>query len=150
MPERFNLYFINEKDEKERPVLIHRAISGSLERFLSIVIEHFGGKFPLWLSPIQARILTLTDRSNKFASEVYTKLKENDIRVELDDKTETIGKKVKEGQLDKVNYLITIGDKEIKSKTLAVRTRNGEIKFDVNVDKFIKELKQEISERKIR
>jgi len=144
LPNRFELHYMNEKGEKEQPVMIHRAISGSLERFLSILIEHFAGKFPLWLSPVQVKILTVTDRSNEFAKQVYNKLKQKDIRVELNDAAETIGKKIRDAQLEQVNYIVTIGDKEIEKKVLAVRTRTGEVTFDVKVDDFISQLEKEI------
>ena len=150
LPERFNLSFMNELGEKERPVVVHRAISGSLERFLSILIEHFAGKFPLWLSPVQVKIVTVTDRSQKFAEEILQKLKEQNIRAELDDRTESIGKKIREATLEKVNYIITLGDKEMESKKLSVRSRNGEVKYDLDADHFLASLKEEIEKKLIR
>ncbi len=144
LPERFNLSYINEEGKKERPVVIHRAISGSLERFMSVLIEHFAGKFPLWLSPVQVRIVTVTDRNIPFAQEVYGLLLAEDIRVELDDAAETIGKKVRNAQLEKVNYIVTVGDKEVEQGTLAVRSREGNVTFGVGVDSFIAELKEKI------
>jgi len=150
LPERFNLYYMNEKSEKERPIVIHRAISGSLERFMSILIEHFAGKFPSWLSPVQVKILTVTDRNIPFAQNILQILREKDIRVELDDQAESIGKKVRNAQMEKVNYMITIGDKEVEKKTLAVRTRDGEVKFDVKVDDFVSQLLKEIEKKEIR
>jgi len=149
LPERFKLSFINEENKKEQPVVIHRAISGSLERFMGIVIEHFAGKFPLWLSPIQVKILTVTDRSIKLAQEVKNKLHDAGIRVILDDRSETIGKKVRDAQFDKANYMLTIGDKEIESKTLAVRSREGKVDFGVDVDNFIDKLTGEIKDRSL-
>ena len=150
LPERFNLYFMNEKSEKERPVVIHRAISGSLERFMSILIEHFAGKFPSWLSPVQVKILTVTDRNIPFAQNLLQILREKNIRVELDDQAESIGKKVRNAQMEKVNYMITIGDKEVEKKTLAVRTRDGDVKFDVKVNDFMQQLLKEIEKKEIR
>ncbi len=150
LPQRFNLSFMNEKGEKEQPVVIHRAISGSLERFMSIVIEHFAGKFPLWLSPVQVKIVTVTDRNIPFAKKVIEQLQEHDIRFELDDASETIGKKVRNAQMEKVNYIATIGDKEMEKNTLAIRTREGAIEFDVPVEKFINDLLQEIKDKVIR
>ncbi len=141
---------MNEKSEKERPVVIHRAISGSLERFMSIVIEHFAGKFPLWLSPVQVKIVTVTDRSLEFAREVLQKMEAQNIRAELDDRAESMGKKVRDAQVEKVNYIATIGDKEMEKKNLAIRTRAGDVKFDVSVDQFIAELKKEIETRVIK
>ena len=147
LPERFNLSFINEKGEKERPVVIHRAISGALERCMSVLIEHFEGKFPLWLSPVQVKIITVTDRNKKFANEIFERLQQNDIRVELDDRSETMGRKIREAQLQQVNYILTIGDKETKNKKLAVRTREGQVTFNVSANKFIEKLTEEIKTR---
>ncbi len=144
LPERFNLSYINEEGKKERPVVIHRAISGSLERFMSVLIEHFAGKFPLWLSPVQVKIVTVTDRNVPFAQEVYSKLLAEDIRVEMDDAAETIGRKVRNAQMEKVNYILTIGDKEVENGTLAVRSREGNVTFGVAVDMFIAEVKEKI------
>jgi len=141
------LSYINEKGEKEQPVVIHRAISGALERCMSILIENYAGAFPTWLSPVQVKLITVTDRNVKFAKEVYKKMREQDIRVSLDDRSETINKKVREAQLEQANYIITIGDKEDQNKTLAIRSRDGKVKFDVNVDEFIKELLEEIKKR---
>ncbi|MBI2662573.1 threonine--tRNA ligase [Candidatus Woesearchaeota archaeon] len=148
LPERFNLSFMNEKSEKERPVVIHRTISGSLERFLSILIEHYSGKFPLWLSPVQVIIVTVTDRNIPFAEEVVKELRKNNLRVKLNADSETIGKKVRDAQLERANYIITIGDKECEHKTVAIRTRNGEIKFDVPLNSFIASLRKEIIEKR--
>ncbi len=150
LPQRFNLSFMNEKSEKERPVVIHRAISGSLERFMSIIIEQYAGKFPLWLSPVQVKIITVTDRNIPFAQEVQSLLQTHDIRVELNDANETIGKKVREAQLEKVNYIVTIGDKESEKKSIAVRPRVGEVQFDVSLNKFLDAILDEIKERKIK
>ncbi len=144
LPQRFNLSYINEEGKKEQPIVIHRAISGSLERFMSILIEHFAGKFPLWLSPVQVKIVTVTDRSNAFAEDVARRLREQSFRVEINDQPETIGKKVREAQLEKINYIVTIGDKEVEKKTLAVRTRRGDVEFDVPVEKFTAQLMSEI------
>tara|TARA_Y100000310_G_scaffold137447_1_gene136371 strand:+ start:61862 stop:64060 length:2199 start_codon:yes stop_codon:yes gene_type:complete len=150
MPERFDLSFMNEESKKERPVVMHRAISGSIERFMSVIIEHFAGKFPLWLSPVQVKVVTITDRNLEFAKEVVSKMKANDIRVELDDRSESMGKKVRDAQLEQVNYIVTIGDKEQENKTLAVRKRTGEQEFGVAVDRFILKLKDEILSRSLR
>ena len=148
MPEAFKLDYDGKDGKKHRLVMIHRAILGSLERFLGILVEHYAGKFPLWLSPTQVMVLTVTDKQNKFAKELYEKLKENDIRVEFDSRSESIGKKVRDAISLKIPYIITIGDKEVKSKKLAIRTRDGKVKFNVSVDKFIKDVKEEIKTKK--
>lgn len=149
LPERFNLGYMNEESKKEKPVVIHRAISGSLERFMSVLIEHFAGKFPLWLSPVQVKIVTVNDRNIKFAQEVVNLLRQQNIRVELDDRTESIGKKVRDAQVEKANYIVTIGDKETDKKVLAVRDREGSVKFDVSVQKFVTDVVEEMKERKL-
>ena len=112
MPERFNLTYEGKDGKKHQPVVIHRAILGAVERFMAVLIEHYAGKFPLWLAPTQIVILTVSEKNDKFAREIYEKLKENDIRVELDDRAESIGRKVREAVLLKINYILTIGDKE--------------------------------------
>lgn len=150
MPEKFNLTYESIGGHKKRPVMLHRAIYGSLERFIGILIEHFAGKFPLWLSPIQVKIITVTDRNVKFAESVVKKLKEKGIRVEIDLRAETMGRKVREAQLQQINYVITIGDKESKSKTLAVRTREGKVKFGVKINDFIKNLLKEVETKEIK
>ena len=149
MPERFDLNYQGEDSKKHRPVMIHRAIFGSFERFIGILTEHFAGKFPLWLNPIQVIIMNINDNNLKFAKEVFNKLKENKIRVTLDDRNESIPKKVREAQLKQINYMITIGDKEQSKKTLAVRTRDGNVKFDVKTDNFIKDILKEMQDKKI-
>ncbi len=149
LPERFDLSYVNEESKKERPVVIHRAISGALERFMSVLIEHFAGKFPLWLSPVQVKLVTVTDRSLSFAREIEKKMRQMKIRVELDDRSESLGKKVRDAQIEKVNYIVTIGDKEVEKNNLAVRDRKGDTRFDVEIEKFISELLKEIEERRI-
>lgn len=140
MPQRFELTYEGKDGKKHRPVMIHRAILGSLERFLSILIEHTNGKFPLWLSPVQVAIATITDRSDEFAKQVAKEMKEKGIRVHLDNRSESLGKKVREAQLQKTNYILTIGDKEVENKTLAIRSRDGDVKHDVPYKEFINEL----------
>lgn len=147
-PERFDLTYASDKNTDERVVMIHAAIAGSLERFISTLIEHVAGNFPLWLNPVQVKIVTVTDRNNAFAEEIKKQLEQHNLRVEIDTKGETIGKKVREAQLQKVNYIITIGDNEVAEKTLAVRTREGKVTFKVNPKEFIVQLVKEVQERK--
>ena len=148
MPERFDLEYIDSDGQPKRPVMLHRVIYGSLERFLGILLEHTNGKLPLWLSPIQVQVITVTDRNIPFAQEVTLKLKEAGIRVQLNSDAETINKKVRDAQLQKVNYILTIGDKETEKKCLAVRTRDGEVSFGVKLDGFIQQIKEEAENRK--
>jgi len=147
LPKRFKLEYVDEDNKKKTPVVIHRALLGSMERFLGIIIEHFSGKFPTWLSPVQVKILTLNDRSIEFANEVSSKLKDEGIRVETDYRTEKLEYKVREAQLEKVPYMLIIGDKEVENKTIAVRRRDNKVKFGVSLVDFLKTLKEEIRER---
>ena len=150
LPERFDLSYMNAESKKERPVMIHRAVSGSLERFMAVLIEHFAGKFPLWLSPVQVKVLTITDRSSQLAQEIVAKMNVYGLRVELDERSETMGRKIRDAQMENVNYIVTIGDKEVEKGTVAVRYRNGEQKFDIPVDQFISELVKERDEKLIK
>ena len=147
MPERFDLIYEEKDGKKHRPVMIHRAIYGSLERFIGILLENFNGKLPLWLNPNQIKIITITERNKDFANKVFEKLKDENLRVELDDRNETIGKKVRDAQIQHFNYIITIGDKESEKKKLAIRTRDNKVKFDVSLEDFIKQVGKEGNER---
>jgi len=148
LPERFELKFINEKGEEERPVVIHRAISGSLERFMGVMIEHFAGVFPLWLSPVQVKILPIsTDKHLDFSKEIFEKLQKLDIRVKLDESNESLSKKIRNAKIEKVPYLIVIGDKEKNSKTLTVEGRNNEKIENITTEKFLEKIKKEILEK---
>ena len=123
MPERFDLNYIGEDGQKHRPVMIHRACYGSIERFIGILIEHFAGAFPLWLAPVQVRILPITERQTAYASDIARRMRELDIRVEVDSRNEKIGYKIREGQMEKIPYMFIVGDKEIDSQAVAVRKR---------------------------
>ena len=148
MPEKFDLAYEGKDNKKHRVVMLHRTIYGTLERFIGILIEHYAGKFPLWLSPVQVKIVTVSDKNTKFAKQITKQLKENNIRVELDDRAETIGKKVREAQInDKPSCIITIGDKEVKNKTLAIRTRDNKVKFGVKPKKFIEKVLKNIEKK---
>jgi len=148
MPEKFNLTYEGKDGKQHRPVMIHRAIYGSLERFLGILIEHYAGKFPLWLSPVQVKILTVADRFNKYAEKIVLEMKENKLRVELDTRAESISKKVRDAQASKVNYVLVVGEKEAKSNTITVRTRDNKVHPGKKVNSFIKELIEEVEKRR--
>ncbi|NQV08670.1 threonine--tRNA ligase [Candidatus Woesearchaeota archaeon] len=148
MPERFDLTYEGKNNKKHRPVMLHRAILGSMERFIGIMIEHYAGKMPAWLSPVQVKIITVADRFNKYAEGVKAKLEEEGVRVEVDNKKETIGRKVREAQIQKINYILTVGEKEEKTKTIAVRTRDNKVKMGVKPDKFLKDIVKEIKEKR--
>lgn len=139
MPERFDLSCVNEKGEKERIVMLHCAIMGSIERFLSILIEHYAGAFPFWLSPEQVRILPIADRHMEFAEEVKKALVAQDIRVEIDERGERLPAKIRAAQLEKVPHMIVIGDQEVESKKVNVRFRDGEQK-SFEIEEYMKEV----------
>jgi threonyl-tRNA synthetase len=148
LPERFDMKYEGQDGRKHRPMIIHRSSIGALERTMAMLIEHYAGKLPLWLSPVQVKVLTVADRNLKFAEQIYEKLKQEGIRVELDRKTQSISKKVRDAQMEKINYMVTLGDKEEEGKTLAIRTRDGKVSFGVKVDTFIKNIKKEINDHK--
>ncbi|PLW80010.1 threonine--tRNA ligase [Candidatus Woesearchaeota archaeon] len=148
LPERFDLTYTGEDGNNDhRPVMIHRVIYGSFERFIGILIEHYAGKFPLWLSPVQVRVLTVADRHKDFAEEVKLNYEKSGLRVEIDNRTETIGKKVREAQLDQINYILVVGDQEIEKQTVTVRTRNNEVVGQKDVSKFRDELLKEVNKK---
>ncbi|GMU74137.1 MAG: threonine--tRNA ligase [Candidatus Campbellbacteria bacterium] len=146
MPENFDLSCINEKGEKERIVMIHAAIMGSIERFMSILIEHTAGAFPLWLSPVQVRVLPISDKHLSYAQSVVDSLKASGIRVLLDDSNETIGKKIRAWKVEKTPYAIVLGDKEVESNELTLESRSGE-KEVLSIADIIAKLSDEISSR---
>ncbi len=147
MPLNFKLNYESKKGTKETPIVIHRAILGSLERFIGVLLEHTTGKLPLWLSPTQVAVLTVNDSHNKFAKKLVEKLEENNIRVHFDDRNQSIGKKVRESIMQKIPYAVTIGDKEVRAKKLAIRSLDGKLKFGVSTDKFIKDLVSKIENK---
>ena len=148
MPERFEIDYIDKDNKKKRPIMVHRAIYGSLERFIGILLEHLKGNLPAWLNPVQIKILPMTDKNLKYSEKVKKELENSGFRVKLDDRVESMSKKVRDAQLEKVNYMITIGDKEEEKNTLAIRNRAGKVKFGVKIDDFVKDLQKEISKRK--
>lgn len=149
LPQRFDLEYIGEDGEKHRPIMIHRVVYGSFERFFGILIEHFAGAFPLWLAPVQVKVLPITERNNDYAQKVYQKLSDAGIRVELDDRNEKIGYKIREASSMKIPYLIILGDEEEKENTISIRGRGFENKSGLNLDDFMKRLDEEIKTKKI-
>jgi len=146
MPERFDIHYIDNNNEKQRPVMLHRTIFGSIERFIGILIEHFAGKFPLWLSPVQVKILPISDKFADYAYEVQKELKNLGIRVNVDARAEKIGFKIREAQLEKVPYMLVIGEKEVENNTIAVRSRDlgdlGSMKKEEVIEKFVNEIEE--------
>ena len=121
MPERFELVYQGADNADHRPVMIHRALMGSFERFIGILIEHYAGEFPLWLAPLQVLVLPIADRHIDYAREVVETLADDDVRAEVDDRAESIGKKIREGELRKAPYMLVLGDRESESREVAVR-----------------------------
>lgn len=147
MPERFDINFIGEDGKNHRPVIIHRVVFGSVERFLGILVEHYQGKFPVWLSPIQARILSVADENIPYAEKIKEILEAAGIRIDGNFESSTIEYKIREAQIQKIPYVIVVGKKEKASKTIAVRTRDGKVKYKVDVDDFIKQVLDETKNR---
>lgn len=147
LPDRFNLEYTNEKGEKERPALIHRAPLGSLERFVGILIEHYAGKFPLWLSPLQIAVIPIADRHKEYASSIIRIIGQKGIRVELNDKNETLQAKVREATLQKIPYMVIIGDKEVAEKAVSIRNQKGENLGKMDPEEFLGKVKQEIEKK---
>ncbi len=145
LPEKFDLEYIGKDNEKHRPIMIHRVAFGSIERFIGILIENYGGHFPTWLSPVQVKILPISDKFNDYAQKVFDKLDENGIRVEIDLRAEKIGYKIREAKLEKIPYLIVIGEKEMNSNQLSIRTKDIE-NITVGTDEFVNKILKEIEQ----
>jgi threonyl-tRNA synthetase len=149
LPERFGLKYIDSDGIEKTPVMVHRAPLGSLERFLAILIENYAGNFPTWLTPVQVKILPIAERHLDYSQKVLNILKENGIRVELDERNEKLGAKIRDAQLEKVSYMFIVGDKEQEVDSVAVRKRGGEDLGITKLDKIIQDLKKEIEEKRI-
>jgi len=147
LPERFDLAFVNEKGEKERPVVIHRAISGALERFMGVMIEHYAGNFPTWLSPIQIKIIPVRENHNDYAKKIADELISLDIRVDFDSGDEGMGKKIRNGKNMRVPYMLVVGDKEIESGELTLEIRDGAKQEKISLENLKKKLENEIKAR---
>ncbi|MBZ4649915.1 threonine--tRNA ligase [Thermosipho sp. (in: thermotogales)] len=148
MPERFDLKYVDKDGIEKRPVMIHTAKYGSLERFFGILIEHYAGAFPLWISPVQVLVLPVSDKYIDYAKKVARLLSENNIRVEVDSRNETLGYKIREAQISKVPYMIIVGENEEKSGKISVRSRDGVEEKDVSVEEFVEVVRKAIAERR--
>ena len=149
MPERFELEYTGADGEKHRPVMIHRALLGSIERFIGVITEHFAGAFPTWLAPVQVKVLPITERTHDYAQAVYDKLFALGFRAELDSRNEKIGYKIREAQLEKVPYMLVLGDKEAESGEVAVRDRKTGETTTMSFDAFIEKLTEEVKTRSL-
>ena len=147
LPEKFNCEYTGEDGQKHRPVMIHRVVYGSIERFIGILIEHFAGSFPVWMAPNQVRVMPITDKQQAYAKEVNDKLFELGYRTQLDDRNEKIGKKIREAQVQKVPFMLIIGEKEAESGTVAVRQRHGGDLGAMSLDDFIARMQKDIDEK---
>ena len=147
MPERFDLVFTNEKGKEERPVVIHRSSIGCLERTIAFLIEKYKSNFPTWLTPVQVKLLPITERNLEYAQRIAKILKDNGVRVEVDDRNETLGGKIRNAQMEKVAYMLIVGDKEESADSVSVRARNGKDTGSQSLEKFVEEIKKEIEEK---
>ena len=144
LPERFELEYTGEDGQKHRPVMIHRVVLGSIERFIGVITEHFAGAFPAWLSPVQVKILPVTDRASGYADQVAAGLDASGFRVEVDHRNEKIGKKIREATMEKVPYMLVVGDRDMENGTVSVRHRSGEDLGAMSLDQFAALLKSEV------
>jgi len=147
MPERFDLEYVGEDGEKHRPVMIHRALLGSIERFIGVITEHFAGAFPVWLSPVQVKVLPVTDRAAEYADQVAAQLTENGFRVEVDHRNEKIGKKIREAQLEKTPYMLVVGDRDMENGTVSPRHRAAGDLGAMSLADFQAKLRREVDEK---
>ena len=148
LPERFDMQYIGSDGKKHNPVMIHRTLLGSMERFFGVLIEHFEGKFPLWLAPTQITILTISDSQNNYAEKIYEKLKKMGFRVKIDLRNEKIGSKIRDHTLKRVPYFIILGNQEVELNQISVRARKGDDLGKMELDQFVKNLKKELTSKK--
>ena len=148
MPERLDITYTGADNEEHRPVMIHRAMLGAIERFMGILLEHYGGNLPTWLAPVQALVLPVADRHAGYAVGVMEALRVAGLRAEVDDRSESVGKRIRDGQLQKVPYLLVVGDREEGARAVSVRAR-GEEKGGVPIEEFVRELRDEVEERRL-
>ena len=147
LPQRFELEYVGEDGQKHRPIMVHRVVFGSIERFIGILIEHFAGKFPVWISPLQVKILPITDKQESYAKALCAKMKEAGIRVQVDDRNEKIGYKIREAQMEKVPYMLVVGANEETAGQVAVRRRDKGDMGAIDADEFIKIVKEDITNK---
>jgi len=149
LPEKFDVSYINEKGKKEQPIMIHRALLGSIERFVGVLLEHFSGALPLWLSPVQLEIINVGSGHRQYAKEIYSQLLENNIRASISDENLTVSKRIREAEIQKIPYILIVGDKELKNKTVNVRHYRRGQEGEIKIEKLIEKLKKEIENKTI-
>jgi len=147
MPKKFDMTYIDKDGKKQTPIVIHRASIGCIERTMAFLIEQYAGAFPAWLSPVQAQIIPISQKFNKYGEEIKKQLNKDNIRVELNDNNETLGKKIREGELQKIPYLLIVGEKEQKANSISIRDRREGDLGPMKTDKFIEKIKKEIEEK---
>lgn len=147
LPKRFNLKYSDNSGKIKQPIMIHRALLGSLERFFGVLIEHYAGFFPLWLSPVQAIVVPITDKNIEYAKIIYNKIKENNIRVELDQRSEGIGRKIRDSEIQKIPYIIVVGEEEYKNNNISLRIHKKGDQGSIDLDRFIKGVKKIIMKK---
>ena len=150
LPERFELEYVGEDGEKHRPVMLHRVVLGSIERFIGVITEHFAGAFPAWLAPVQVKVLPITDRAAEYADQIAATLDAAGYRVEVDHRSEKIGKKIREATLEKIPYMLVVGDRDMENGTVAPRHRSGEDLGAMTLDAFMAALKEEVDTKAIK
>lgn len=143
LPQRFEAEYVGEDGKKHRPIMIHRVVFGSIERFIGILIEHYAGKFPVWLAPVQVKVLPVSEHFEAYAKEVVKKLKALDVRVELDERNEKLGYKIRQAQLEKVPYMMILGEKELESGTISIRRRDEKETETITVAQFVERIRKE-------
>jgi threonyl-tRNA synthetase len=147
LPEAFELSFVGDDNSEHRPVMLHRAILGSLERFIGVYLEHTAGHLPTWLMPVQVMVMNLTDRQLDYCRSLTQQLKAEGLRVDFDDRSEKLGFKIREAQLMKIPYMLVIGDKEEESGQISVRLKNGKTKYGLKMQDFVSQVKKDVGER---
>ena len=149
LPERFELEYTGADGAKHRPVMIHRAMFGSIERFIGVITEHFAGAFPTWLAPVQVKVMAMTDRTMDASTEIAAKLEKAGLRVETDLRNEKIGFKIREAQMQKIPYMLIVGDKEVENGVVAVRSRKGGDLGTMSLEEFMARIEKEVREKSI-
>jgi len=149
LPEKFDLTYVNEDNEKVRPVVIHRAVFGSIDRFLGILIEHFGGAFPLWLAPRQVQVIGVSDAHTAYTEKVANELRQANIRVDIDKRNEKLGRKIRDAQMQKTPYILVLGDEEQQNETVTVRAYKQDGLKTVSIEAFVKQIQLEILDKKL-
>ena len=143
IPERFALEYVAQDGSRQRPIMIHRALLGSMERFIAVLIEHYAGAFPLWLAPVQARVVSVSEKAEGYANEVAARLRAEGLRVEADVSAEKLGAKIRKAQMEKIPYMVVVGEKDMAARVVSPRTREGQQQPAAPLDEFARRLAQE-------